>query len=502
MSTSPSVASKIPDRRITSMGGTLREDFSRTGCLPPRPLVDDAAITHLRALAIDSPQVRLANAAKELWRVDSQTLEIATSAAISSILDVLFGDDGYYLWGAQLLERRPRDAHTWHVDVETARPGFVTVWIGIDGTCPETSLSLIEGSHTLSGPVQAFWPPDDPARIDPKARKILLHPELAGTAAPTLAACRDGEGIFFDGLLWHGSFNRASHKRRALLLQYGKHGTPVRRTPSFDAYPFQYHPTDNPVTIPIRGEPDPVANKTVVRRADGALVYPAAKTCARPALSQSADRSWQIHPYFRIESPVMAGFSCHASVLGPGYMPHTPHEHGEEEVLVVLSGEAAIFAGASRSGALRVDRAVAGDIFYYPPGFQHTIANLAPDNEPLRYVMFKWTGRAGRAQKVDGYKIPASAHAQGKRLMVDRPASGLDKLHIHSTTLAPGEGFERHTDRYDTAIIVLEGELSMLDATLGPGGVFYSRAGELHDTRNTSDAPCHYLVFEFHAMAG
>lgn len=479
----------------------LREEFARTGWLAPRPLLDEATLIHFRALSLENRDLRTANGAKELWRIDGQTLKIATSQAITDILDALFAGEGYYLWGAQLLDRRPRDAHTWHVDVETARPGFVTVWIGIDGTCPETSLSLIEGSHRLSGPAQAFWPPDHPARIDPHAREILRHHELAGAAAPTLAACHDGEGILFDGRLWHGSFNRAGHTRRALLLQYGKHGVPVRRTPSFNAYPFQYHPTDNPVTVPIRGEPDPVANKTLVRRADGALVYPAARTSARPALAESADQSWQIHPYFRIKSPVMESLSCHASVLGPGYMPHTAHEHGEEEVLVVLSGEAAIFASASASGALRVDRAVPGDAYYYPPGFQHTIANLAPGNTPLRYVMFKWTGRTGRARKVDGYKIPASTHAQGKRLMVDRPSSGLDKLHIHSTTLVPGEGFARHTDRYDTAIVVLEGELSMLDATLGPGGVFYSRAGELHDTRNVSNAPCHYLVFEFHAMA-
>ncbi|MBV1917119.1 MAG: cupin domain-containing protein [Sphingomonadaceae bacterium] len=480
---------------------TLREQFLKIGSLPARILADETALAHLRALSIEDPSIEQANARKALWQVDDCIYRLATSNAITTILDDLLGEPGYYLWGAQLVDRSPGENHGWHTDIETAREGFVSVWIGIDGASEETSVSVINGSHEVSAPLQAFWPSEHAARLDPAAREILLHPELSGVSGPTIATCANGEGIFFDGRIWHGSFNRADRARRALLLQYGKHGTPVRHTASFDAFPFQYHPSDNPLTTPVKGDPDPVANKTVIRQPDGALAYPAAKVCARPELAEEAEKAWEMYPYFRIETPIMKWFSCHASVLGASYMPHTPHEHKDEEVLVLLSGEAAIFAEADSSGALRVNKAIPGDVFYYPPGMQHTISNLSASGASLRYVMLKWAGRSGRTQKVDGFKIPARAHDGEKRLSIDRPSSGLDKLHIHSTTLAPGKGYGRHIDRYDTAILVLSGELSMLDNKLGPGGVFYTRAGELHDTRNTSAAPCHYLVFEFHAMA-
>lgn len=477
-----------------------REEFLKAGYLEARKLADEEVLAHLRSLDLASPSVKQANARKALWQADDCTLRLATSDAVTEILDDLFGDAGYYLWGAQLVDRAPGQNHDWHTDIETAQEGFVSLWIGIEGAGADTSMSVIDGSHAVSAPLQAFWPWEHAARLDPEAREILSHPELSHAAEPTIAICGNGQGIFFDGRLWHGSFNRADHARRSLLLQFGKQGTPVRHTASFAAYPFQYHPSDNPLTIPVKGAPDPVANKTVLRQPDGSFGYPAARTGARPELVAGQD-AWKMHPYFRVESSIMAEFSCHASVLGAGYMPHLPHEHKNEEVLVVLSGEAAIFAGADKSGALRVDKALPGDVFYYPPGMPHTISNLSASKEPLRYVMFKWTCRSGRAQKADGYKIPARTHSNGKRLSIDRPSSGLDKLHIHSTTLAPGQSFGKHIDRYDSAIAVLSGELSMLDRQLGPGGVFYSQAGELHDTRNMSDAPCHYLVFEFHAMA-
>src|SRR5690606_32276409 len=49
---------------------------------------------------------------------------------------------------------------------------------------------------------------------DPKA--LLIQPDMG-----------DGDALFFDGRLWHGSANSGSRKRTALLLQYATAGTPV-----------------------------------------------------------------------------------------------------------------------------------------------------------------------------------------------------------------------------------------------------------------------------------
>lgn len=480
---------------------SLLAQFRQTGWLPAQTLADKQTLSHLRSLDFENASVTQANARKALWQADLCTRNLAMSPALTDILDVLFEGAGYYLWGSRVIDRDPAQSHDWHSDIETAGEGFVSVWIGIEGTNADTSLHVIDRSHRNSGPVQAFWPFGHAARSDPAAREILAHPDLAGITGTSVAACLDGQGIFFDGRLWHGSFNQSGQPRRALLLQYGRHGVPVRHTSSFKAYPFQYHPSDNPITLPIKGEPDPVANKTVIRRPDGSLGYPVAKVGARPTIAQNDKRPLVTYPGYDIESHMMAKFSCDTVVLSAGLMAQNRQDQFVEEAIVILSGEAVIFTGASNSEALQGTRALPEYIFYCPAGMASTIYNSSPSGEPLRYVTFKWSNRASRAMTVNGAMIPASAHRNGNRLSSSLPSSGLDKLHIHSTTRNPGDTFAAHTHRYDTAVVVTEGELTVIDQTMGPGGSFYIRAGELHDSRNEGNVPCHYLVFELHAMA-
>jgi len=299
---------------------SLLAQFRQTGWLPAQTLADAQTCAHLRSLDFGNATIVQANSRKALWQADACTRNLAMSPTLTDILDVLFEGAGYYLWGSRLIDRDPAQAHDWHSDIETAGEGFVSVWIGIDGTNEDTSLHVIDRSHLNSGPVQAFWPFGHAARSDPAAGEILRQPDLTGINGTSVAACLDGEGIFFDGRLWHGSFNKSGLPRRALLLQYGKHGVPVRHTSSFKTYPFDYHPTDNPVTLPIKGEPDPVANKTVIRRPDGSLGYPVAKVGARPTIDQNDKRPLVTYPGYEIESHIMAKFSCDTVVLSAGLM--------------------------------------------------------------------------------------------------------------------------------------------------------------------------------------
>ncbi len=92
--------------------------------------------------------------------------------------------------------------------------------------------------------------------------------------------------------------------------------------------------------------------------------------------------------------------SCHYSVLAPGVVPHPPHRHAEEEVLIVLDGEAVAITqcGATDTDLERV-RLEAGQFMYYPAGHLHTIEN--DGSTPVLYVMFKWTSntRADRLRR-------------------------------------------------------------------------------------------------------
>ena len=68
--------------------------------------------------------------------------------------------------------------------------------------------------------------------------------------------------------------------------------------------------------------------------------------------------------------------------------------------------------------------------------------------------------------------------------------------------MAPGAGYEPHSDGYDVVIVILEGQLESIGQTLAPHGVFFYAAGELHGARNPGSEITRYVVFEFHARPG
>ena len=73
------------------------------------------------------------------------------------------------------------------------------------------------------------------------------------------------------------------------------------------------------------------------------------------------------------------------AVIQPGEEIHPPHEHAEEEFLMVLEGSGTWhLLGEERP-------AVAGDLLYAAPWDVHGITNTG--DVPLRFVVWKWTSR-------------------------------------------------------------------------------------------------------------
>lgn len=485
-----------------TIAGVTLDSFHADGFLPAIPLLDADEQTRLGSLDIEDDAIRPVNVAKQLWVREALVCDVARKPRIREVLTELFGAEDFYLWGAQLLDRTVGQAHPWHCDLETWREdgGFISLWLGISGTTADSSLHAIAGSHRAPRPVQADWPFGHAARAEAEPAELLgaIRETVPGARAERIG-CTDGEGIFFDGRIWHGTFNASAAPRRALLLQYGRTGIPARRMKDIRAWPPHYDTQHPPLVLTVAGEPDPVSNKHVRQGANGSPAHMPASVRARPALDMKDGGHWTVHPYFRLETPVMSRISCHASVLAPGHMPHMPHTHDDEEILVALGEGPMVFLPSGKDGTLRAVRMKAGDMFYYPAGLRHTIFNAG--GEDVRYLMFRWTARRAETQPAKPFAA-RSANYRESGLAVDAPSSRLDHLHIHFTRLEPGRQLPRHIDRYDSAFLVLKGELSSLGRALGPGGVFFNRAGELHDTGNQGTEPCEYLVFEFHAMAG
>ena len=434
---------------------------------------------------------------------------LATDPRVLGPVCSLLGDDAI-LWGASLAQREPGQVHAWHTDIESSDPrgGFVSVWIGLGHTSRESTLELVTRSHLVGEPLQKAAFDRGVRRGEAGADEVLGWARRSQASATVVQPdARDGDAIFFDGRLWHRSHNtRASGRRTALLLQYAAARSAVRiPDPGHLEWPFRFQPERPPVVV-VSGVAASGANDVVPPPPSPEQVGAVGNVVAHVPLPLpgTGEVPWRPHGLFRGPTAVVPSMSCHVSVLGPGHSPHPPHVHPEEEILVVLDGEAeAVIAAGPDDARPRVERLPSGGFAYYPVGQHHTIRNASA--RPVTYLMLKWQGPPSRERTPLGTEVhradlrPADdGRGFAPSLVVEGPTHKLGKLQAHVTRLAPRAGYEPHADEHDVAILVFGGEIETLGARLRAHDVAYSSAGELHGIRNPGVVPAVYLVFEFH----
>lgn len=488
----------------------LREQFARDGFAGPEAVLAAAQCAFLLRHDAAGSWPPPLDWNKGRAASDPVFADIARTPAILHLLRPLLGDD-VVLWGASIVRRGPGDVHTWHTDIETSAPDgrFVSVWIGIENTSSASGLTLVRGSHRQPRTIQEELHRRGLRRSEVDDDAVLAIAREADPAA-TLEAPPVGDGlaILFDGRVWHGSRNRrGGPPRTALLLQYAASATPVRILDSTRLeWPFAFLDEPRPPVLAVLGAGDGHANR-VVPPPNRPAAIPQERVFALPLpLPRTADAPWQPHPLLSGRSPNLPQFTCHASVLAPGHQPHLPHSHIEEEVLVVLDGEAELtIADSPHDPAPRRIAAHSGHAAYYPAYQHHTIRNVG--STPLSYAMIKWSGHpaaVGSALAVQSDPDPGDWAGHGTdgvafRPVLDGPTHFLGKLHAHRTTIRPGGGYPAHVDPHDIIIFVLSGRLRTLGQEVGAGAVLFHPAGEPHGMENPGPDLARYIVFEFHA---
>jgi quercetin dioxygenase-like cupin family protein len=204
----------------------------------------------------------------------------------------------------------------------------------------------------------------------------------------------------------------------------------------------------------------------------------------------------------------MKHFSSHVSVLSSGGIPHPPHAHKEEELLIMLSGEADIITVDATGRTVDTARAVSGSIVYHCAHRKHTIQVTGP--VPAVYLIFKWTGNSGGNREaslkssifqgagVSDKPVSLSAGRSVRTVIFESPTLYLRKLRCHISTLQPGAGYPPHIDTYDVAILTLSGTVETLGRQIGPSSVIFYAAGEPHGMKNAGPDTARYMVMEFH----
>ena len=514
MSASPDAAElKFGPTNSDRNGAEPKFGHTNDGLIGPVRIFTPAECRLIAAHLARSPHPPPADWNKGRAVTDPFIYRLATRPVLLAQVTGLLGEN-VVLWGAAAVSRRPGQSHAWHTDIESASPagGFVSVWIGLENTSRESSLQLIARSHTFGATIQQVAQENGCRRGEASAAAVLGWAQARDPdAALVQPDIQDGDGLLFDGRVWHGSHNsRAEGDRTALLLQYARADVPVR-IPDFTRveWPFRFLDTPRPPVILVHGTDGSGVNRLVPPPESG--TGPAESTWIHPLrlpLAQDSSKGWKAHHIFRGPTPLVDGMECHVSVLGPGHSPHPPHIHPEEEILIVLDGDGEIVLADGPDGSnARIERLRRGSFAYYPSGQHHTIRNASPS--PVTYLMFKWLAGASRASARLGTSIvhsadvrtPDASRAFRTTPLVEGATGYLELLHAHLSIVQPSGGYDPHMDAHDVALIVLEGKVETLGQVVEPHAVAYCAAGSIHGLRNVGDTAARYLVFEFHAPA-
>lgn len=495
------------------MSDALLTGFKRHGLLGPVPLLTSRECRSLMAY-LGRKRPLSAEWHKSGAISDWLLYRIAANPYLLEYLRLALGED-IILWGCSVARKHAGEMHPWHVDIEASPPTgrYASAWIGLENTRRNAGLEMIAGSHVVGKTIQQVQAERGYARGGAPTEIVLEWARERNPAAKVMKPeLNDGDAIVFDGHLWHGSRNdRSTGTRTALLLQFASADSPVRMyDESRLEWPFAFVTEPKPPTIVVHGQASTDINR---------LVAPPPALRRKPMISTQISRldlplrerpggGWQPYQLFGGPTPVVDHMNCHVSVLSPGHCPHPPHVHNEEELLIILDGEAELLIADNASADnARVEPVQPGAFAYYPAYQHHTIRNCG--KSPVTYAMFKWHLAGARPAPnpigtgVFRYSKTVEKTVSGWEIegIMGGATGWLGHLHSHASRLAPGAGYEPHVDGYDVAILMLEGQVETLGQQVGPNGIIYYAAGRKHGMRNIGSIPAHYLVFEFHSSS-
>ncbi len=210
---------------------TFKEDFETHGFCGPVNVLGLFAryrlIFHIKSRSLRPPL----DWYKGLAAADPVIRQIGLLPQIVDTVRALIGPQ-IDLWGANVIRRKPGQAHPWHCDMESYNSdgGYATVWLGLEKVTAQTSPVFVTRTHLNPKPVQQVLMEHD---IQRSALNDSAALALAQKTDPqcqlAMPMVHNGQALFFDGRIWHATHNtQSSGTRLALLLQYCRRGTEVR----------------------------------------------------------------------------------------------------------------------------------------------------------------------------------------------------------------------------------------------------------------------------------
>ena len=215
------------------------------------------------------------------------------------------------------------------------------------------------------------------------------------------------------------------------------------------------------------------------------------------------------------------------AVIEPGKEIHPPHQHAEEEFLLLAEGSGTWSLAGQESPARR------GDLLYVEPWVMHGLKNTS--DKPLVFFVVKWSGKGMEdAAKPDATTTakPAAKPAAGATPIVSRVlhredvkpdaenspigdvrrywnralTRSMKDLVTGVATLNPGQEVHpahQHADEELMWIVKGRGtwHFDGHDVPANEGDLLYTEPWKLHGLTNTSDAPLTFYIVKWNPTA-
>jgi non-heme Fe2+,alpha-ketoglutarate-dependent halogenase len=162
---------------------------------------------------------------KSMHAIIPEVRKVVTHPAIVEKVKSILGND-VMLWGSTITTRVPEQNHRWHVDVEHLNWPGVSVFIGLSGASPLSTLKVVSKSHCINELPPKICGSDD--LVKEHAQKFMDSPEIVSVNV------NEGDFFIFDGLTWHGSENLSKKVRFSIIAQYTVPSSKIEIPANFD----------------------------------------------------------------------------------------------------------------------------------------------------------------------------------------------------------------------------------------------------------------------------
>lgn len=100
------------------------------------------------------------------------------------------------------------------------------------------------------------------------------------------------------------------------------------------------------------------------------------------AIEEEPTRVGSTRKFFQAPTVTLDELECHVTTLNPGQSPHPPHQHPDEELIIIKNGTVEVL----NNGELK--RVGPGSVIFQAANQMHSIRNIG--QTPATYHVVKW----------------------------------------------------------------------------------------------------------------